>query len=413
VSTGGFADGAAARASERAAWNQQLLILWTAQCASIAGSTLVFPFLPLMVKTVGVQDPPAVALWSGAMVAITQVALGMFAPLWGRLADRLGRKPMLVRSMIGAAITYVGTGLAPNVYVLFAMRFASGALAGTIMANTALVASIAPRERVASSIGAISSANYVGTTLGPGVGAILVPVVGIRPAFAIAGAIPLLAAAAVQVGVRESFVRPDRQARPARARTALREVRMGGVVVTLAVSALLAQSVGSGLAPTLPLRVASLVDTHVGAFVGAAFALQAGCAAIGALVVSRIARGMRYSTIIILAALWAGLFFGLIGAASSVGLLIAFAGLGGLAGGMLMPAVNTLLGRVSPAAVRAEVFGLSASAMAVGGTVSPLASTALVAGYGTAAPFAMVAALELSLAVWIASRFRLRPRPGG
>jgi MFS transporter, DHA1 family, multidrug resistance protein len=394
-----------------AAWTRQLIILWAGGCATIGGATFVFPFLPLMVDTVGVHDPGAIALWSGGLVAITQVALAVFAPLWGRIADRVGRKPMLVRAMIGGGLTFMAAGFAPNIYVLFALRFAQGALAGTISANTALVASTAPRDRVAHSLGVVQSASYVGTTLGPALGAVLVPILGIRAAFGVAGIFPLVAAAGVAFGVHEKFTPPPRIPRPPKATVAIREAGVTRSVVTLVVMALLAQSVGSGLAPALPLRAGALVDhDHAAVGIGAVFALQAGCAAIAALSVSRVARYFGYREILITAALWGGLFYGLLGVASSMPVLLLCAGLGGLAAGSVMPAVNTLLGRVSPAVVRAEVFGYSASSMAVGGAVSPIVSTGLVARYGTGAPFFMVAGIEVALAGWAAVRVRRRVR---
>jgi MFS family permease len=392
-----------------AAWTRQLLILWAGGCATIGGATFVFPFLPLMVRTVGVDDPAAIALWSGALVAITQVALALFAPIWGRIADRVGRKPMLVRAMVGGGLTFIAAGFSPNIYVLFAMRFAQGALAGTISANTALVASTAPRDRVAHSLGVVQSASYVGTTLGPALGAVLVPIFGIRPAFAVAGIFPMLAAAGVAFGVHETFTAPARIPKPPRARVAIREAGVERSVITLVVMALLAQSVGSALAVALSLRALGLISQdHAAAGVGAVFALQAGCAAVAALSVSRVARYFGYREILIVAALWAGIFYGLLGVASSLALLLLCAGLGGLAAGAVMPAVNTLLGRVSPAAVRAEVFGFSASAMAIGGAVSPLVSTGLVARFGTPAPFFMVTGIEVLLATWAAVRVRRR-----
>lgn len=392
-------------------WGRQLAILWAGQCASIGGATFVFPFLPLMVETVGVRDRAQVALWSGGMVAVTQVAMALFAPFWGRIADRVGRKPMLVRAMAGGGLVFIACGLAPNVYVLFALRFAQGALSGTISATTALVASTAPRERVAHSLGVVQSASYIGTTLGPALGAVLVPVVGIRPAFAIAGTIPLTAALWTAIGVREHFVRPEAHVLARGTRATLRDAGVVPAVVTLAVSALLVQAVGSALAPALPLRVARIVGpSHVASAVGAVFAVQAGAAAVAALTVSRVARLVGYRRIIVGAALWTAACYGSLSLVDSLAAVAVATGLGGLAGGSLMPSVNTLLGRVAPAAVRAEVFGYAASAMAIGGAVSPIASTTLVAARGTQAPFLMVAAIEATLALWAGWRLRrLRP----
>lgn len=399
---------------ESEAWSRQLAILWSGQCASIGGATFVFPYLPTMVGTVGVTGGAAVALWSGALIAVTQVTLAATAPLWGRIADRYGRKPMLVRAQAGAGVVLILTGLSPNIWLLFAARALQGAAAGTISANTALVASTAPRERVAQSIGIIQSGSYIGTTVGPGLGAVLVPVVGIRPAFAIAGIFPLLAAVGTAIGVREHFVRPDRSRPVVRAREAIRAAGMGRSVVTLVVLAGLAQTIGSSLAPAIPLRALDLVGPeHNAAAVGAVFALQAGAAAVVAVNAARLAAWLSYRTLLIVATAWAGLWYGLLGAAPSLPLFIVAAGIGGLGAGALLPSINTLIGRVSPHEVRAEVFGWSASVMAVGGAVAPIASTVLVATFSTAAPFFMIAGIEVVMLVWSAARVRRRVSRAG
>lgn len=395
-----------------AAWSRQLGILWAGQCASIGGATFVFPFLPMMVQTVGVRGAASIALWSGALIAVTQVTLAATAPLWGRLADRYGRKPMLVRAQLGAGVVLILTGLAPNIYLLFAARALQGVSAGTISANTALVASTAPRERVSQSIGIVQSASYIGTTVGPGLGAVLVPIVGIRPAFGIAGVFPLLAAVGTAIGVREHFVRPDRSRPVARARVAIEAAGVGRSVLTLVILAGLAQTIGSSLAPAMPLRAAALVGAdHAAAAIGAAFALQAGCAAIAAVNAARLGAWLSYRTLLIVATAWTGFWYGLLGLAPSLVLFMLAAGLGGLGAGALLPSVNSLLGRVSPAEVRAEVFGYSASAMAVGGAVAPLLATGLVAEFSTAAPFFMITVIEAVMLVWVVARVRRRGAP--
>jgi sugar phosphate permease len=78
------------------------------------------------------------------------------------------------------------------------------------------------------------------------------------------------------------------------------------------------------------------------------------------------------------------------------------AAVAGFALGAFIPAVNTLLGITTPPAMRAEVFGYGGTAFAVGGTVAPIMATSLIAGFGTTAPFVMLGALEVVLALWAA-----------
>jgi MFS family permease len=392
-------------------WNAQLGVLWFGQCSTLAGATFVFPFLPLMVRTVGVHDPGAIALWSGGLVAGSQLAQTAAAPVWGRVADRIGRKPMVVRAMVGLGLLMLATGLAPNIWFLLAMRILTGLVSGNIAANNALVASIAPRDRLAHSLGVVQSGAYIGTTAGPALGALFVSAFGIRPAFAVAALLPLLAGSLVVLFVREDFAAPERRPVPHRTRGIIRQTGIARALVTLLVLALLTQSIGIALAISLPLRVNTLVGTaHIAAAVGGVAALQACCAGVAALYVSRLARRHSYRTLFTVVPVVAAIGYALIAAIPSFGVMVAFAGLGGLATGALVPSITTLLGAVAPAEVRAELFGYSASAMAAGGGSAPLLAGFLAGRFGTPAPFLMVCGLDLILAVWAWTR--LGPRSG-
>ncbi|HXA28445.1 MAG TPA: MFS transporter [Candidatus Angelobacter sp.] len=399
------AEPAGPTASVAPSWNAQLGVLWFSQYCTLAGATFVFPFLPLMVRTVGVHDPGAIALWSGAVIGGSQLAQTAAAPFWGRMADRVGRKPMVVRATFALAILMAATGLAPNVYVLMATRVLTGAFAGSVAANNALVASLAPRGRLTHSLGVLQSGYYIGTMSGPALGAVFVPVFGIRTAFFVAAVMPAVAGMAVTLVIRESFQRRPRGAPRRRTRGVIRDAGIARPLISLLVMAMLTQAIGIGLSAALPLRAGLLAGSaHVDSAVGAAAALQALCAAIAALTVSRISSRYSYRWALALLAAGAALSYGLIAAAPSFAVMLLLVALGGLCAGGMLPSINALLGTVAPPAVRAELFGYSASAMSAGGATAPLLSGVLAARFGTPAPFLMIAGLETSLAAWAVLR---------
>jgi MFS family permease len=106
-------------------------------------------------------------------------------------------------------------------------------------------------------------------------------------------------------------------------------------------------------------------------------------------------------------ALLAACVYGAVALTPSVVLLVLLAALGGLVAGGVLPLVNALLGETVPARIRGEVFGYSATAMSVGGAITPVLATSLVPKWGTAAPFTMVVAVNLMLAA-VALRWRWR-----
>lgn len=97
------------------------------------------PFLPLYVRELGVTDPAMIALWSGVLAAVTPTVSGLLSPVFGRLADRFGRKMMLIRSLAAFTVIIALMGLVTSVWQFFAMRFLQGAsLRNAYLLNAAL-----------------------------------------------------------------------------------------------------------------------------------------------------------------------------------------------------------------------------------------------------------------------------------
>src|SRR5438445_6689850 len=127
----------------------------------------VLPFLPLYLREIGVTPDSAVVFWSGALVTSTGVSLAIFSPIWGALADRGGRKLMVLRSMLIGGVILALMGLVTNVGQLLGLRILQGMFTGTIAASTALVATIVPRERLGSTTGLLQTSVYVCSSARP------------------------------------------------------------------------------------------------------------------------------------------------------------------------------------------------------------------------------------------------------
>ncbi len=95
-------------------WKRNLYILFVAQLLSVVGFSVIFPFLPLYVEELGVRTMGSVAFWSGMVFSAQAFTMGIMAPIWGALADRVGRKLMVERALIGGAILLTLHGLCPQ-----------------------------------------------------------------------------------------------------------------------------------------------------------------------------------------------------------------------------------------------------------------------------------------------------------
>ncbi|MGD9315847.1 MAG: MFS transporter, partial [Anaerolineae bacterium] len=82
-------------------WKRNLYVIWIAELVAIAGFAVIFPFVPYFVQELGVTELHQVELWSGILFATQAVTMAIFAPIWGSVADRYGRKLMVQRAMFG------------------------------------------------------------------------------------------------------------------------------------------------------------------------------------------------------------------------------------------------------------------------------------------------------------------------
>jgi DHA1 family multidrug resistance protein-like MFS transporter len=388
-------------------WRRNLAALWFAQVTAIFGFSFAFPFLPVYLRELGVRDPGQLAIWTGAAGGASGAALAIMSPIWGALADRYGRRPMLLRAMIGGAITVGLMGFARGPADLVALRLVQGATSGTIAAATALVAGGTPRSRVGWALGVLSSAIAVGSALGPLVGGLAASVFGVRAIFWSGGLLLGLATVPVLIVVREvSAKRGEAVRQPAL--EVLRQAAPGAVAVVAAllISQMLVQLTFSGYQPLVVLRLLERLSSGVEALTGITFAAS-GLASAGASVAcAAVVRRLGYRVTGVLAALLLAGAELLAAYGPGVVPIVAGAALAGAFYGMLVPIISTLLGLWSPALVQARVFGVASSATAVGFALGPLTGGVLAARLGTVLAITACAAAAVTLAAVLAVRVR-------
>ena len=137
--------------------------------------------------------------------------MAIFAPIWGSVADRYGRKLMVQRAMFGGAVVLTAMGFVQNVWQLAILRAIQGMLTGTVPAATTLVASSTPRERSGYALGLLQTAVWTGASVGPLLGGLVADTWGYRAAFWVTGSLLFLAGLTVWRFVEEDFQPPARQ----------------------------------------------------------------------------------------------------------------------------------------------------------------------------------------------------------
>src|ERR1700738_1824744 len=210
---------AAAEANGAAAvqWQRTLWVMVGIQFIMTGAFSVLSPIMPLLLPELGVETGSAVDLWAGILNGVTSFVAAFASPVWGRVADRRGRKLMLLRSSLAIGVFPALMGVAANVWQFFAFRALMGVFAGFSSTAIALVASQVPEERLGYALGWLSTGQLVGSLVGPLIGGALADATGsYRIPFYCTAATILVSTAFVWFGVRERFV-PVAQGRGGRA----------------------------------------------------------------------------------------------------------------------------------------------------------------------------------------------------
>lgn len=176
---------------------------------TVAGLAMSFwtPFLPLYLLDLGATSEADALFWvtMGWMgQGISRIVSG---PVWGVLADRLGRKVMFVRALFFAGLTTLIAGLMTEPWHFVIAFSAQGLLSGFNPAAVALTSVIVPDSRLSKSIGWVSSGSHLSSTLGPAMGALLAVSLGFRGAILVAAALPAIASVFALVTIPNDIVR--------------------------------------------------------------------------------------------------------------------------------------------------------------------------------------------------------------
>ena len=170
-------------------WRRNLAVLWFGTFMAGIGFSEVMPFLSLYVDSLGHFTHNELSLYSGLAFAASYLVTAIASPLWGKLADRTGRKLMLVRASAGMAIVFILMGLVTNVWQLIGLRLLQGVFSGYISNANALIATQVPKRKSGQALGTLVTGNVSGALLGPLLGGTLASFFSYRVTFFITGAL--------------------------------------------------------------------------------------------------------------------------------------------------------------------------------------------------------------------------------
>lgn len=382
-------------------WKVNLISVWFGCFFTGLAISQILPFLPLYVAQLGVTSHEALSMWSGLTFSITFLVSAIVSPMWGSLADRKGRKLMLLRASLGMAIAILLQAFATNVWQLLLLRGVMGLTSGYIPNAMALVASQVPRERSGWALSTLSTAQISGVIGGPLMGGFLADHVGLRTVFFIT-AILLMVSFLVTLFLIKEGVRPKiSKAQRLSGKAVFATLPYPGLVFSLFFTTLVIQLCNGSVGPILALFIQSLSpDSTNIAFLSGLIAAVPGVSALMA--APRLGKlGDRIGTArILMATLVCAvvLFFAMSFVTSPLQLgILRF--LLGFADGAMLPAVQTLLLKYSSDQVTGRIFGYNQSFMYLGNVVGPLMGATVSAMAGFRWVFAATALVVL-INIW-------------
>jgi len=388
-------------------WLRNLYVCLFGSFTTILSMTLLLPFLPIYVRQLGVTSPAAIVQWSGVAFSATFFTAALAAPLWGKLADRYGRKLTLMRASLGMALTISAIGLAHTVYQLVMLRLLVGLAGGYASGAMILVATQTPKSRTGWALGMVSTGTLAGSLLGPLVGGILPGIVGIRNTFFWAGGVIFIAFLATSFLIREDKTIAQRKAaRHVGSAWALIPDRRP--VLAMLLTALLLLLANMSIEPIITVYVAQLVsDSSKVVWVSG---LVMSAAALGSILaaprIGRLADRIGHWKVVIACLLTAALLLIPQGFVTAGWQLILLRFLMGMALAGLLPCITALIRHSVPDTVSGNILGYSQSAQYAGQITGPLLGGVLGAHFGMRMVFLATSAVMLGGAAynWVLSR---------
>lgn len=389
------------------AWKVNLISFWLGCFFTGLAMSQILPFLPLYVEQLGVSDHQSLSLWSGLVFSGTFLVSAVVSPLWGSLADRKGRKLMLLRASLGMAIVIALQGLATNVWQLFALRALMGLTSGYIPNAMALVASQAPRDKSGWALGTLSTGQISGVIAGPLLGGLMADHLGLRVVFFVTAGLMFVSFLVTLFLIKERRI-TVKKADQLSGKAVFRSLPYPTLIVTLFVCTLMIQLANSSISPILTLFIRELSgDVSNIAFVSGMIAAVPGIAAlISAPRLGRLGDRIGTARILIAALLFTTGLFAVMAWVNTPLQLGILRFLLGFADGALMPAVQALLLRYSSDQVTGRIFGYNQSFMYLGNVVGPLLGSGISAMMGFRWVFAVTAVLVLFNALQLRRQFK-------
>ena len=382
-------------------WQRNLKIAWIGTFFTGASFSIVMPFMALYIEELGVKGD-MVEWYTGLSVAIS----ALVSPIWGRLADRYGRKPMMIRAGMVMTFTMGGLALVPNVFWLLFLRTLNGLFAGYVPNATALIASQVPQNRSGYALGTLSTGLTAGVLIGPLLGGTLSEAFGMRCTFLLVGLILFICCLLTIFGLREDF-QPVEKGEMMTLSQVFARIPSKSMLIGLFVTSMIIQISAQSIAPMLALYIRYLGQReNILLYSGLIVSAMGFSSLLSTPYLGKLGDRIGNHRLLLMGLFYSFLLYflcGFAGSALQLGILRFAYGFGV---GALMPSVNSLLTKMTPKEGISRIFSFNQSFSYIGQVLGPFVGSAVATGLGYRWVFFVTAMIVFGNFVWSLIIFR-------
>ncbi|WOI05752.1 MFS transporter [Lactiplantibacillus plantarum] len=391
---------------ERGPWHRNLIVLWF--CTFVAGMAFseIMPFLSLFVSQLGDFTKAQITFYSGLAFAADYAISAISAPLWGIIADKKGRKIMLLRASLGMAVAMGLMGFVTNVWQLVALRALQGVFAGFISNAQALVASQTPRKYSGRALSTLITGAVSGQLFGPVIGGLLAQLFSIRNTFFITAGLLMVAFLLSLFFVQEHFKPVAHHREPGDSRNPLAAFQNPRLIIVMLCSTAIVQFGNASIAPIISLYVRELMHYRgpITVVAGIIAALPGISNIFSAPRLGRYGDQHGSGKVLLFGYIFAVIMYFPQGIGTSVVALGILRFAIGISDGALYPEIQTVLTKNTPVHLTSTIFSYNQSFQAIGNMFGALLGGLVAGWFNYNAVFIMTALLlliNLGLILWL------------
>lgn len=354
-------------------WKILLAMMVTFALMMSSSYTMLIPFLPIYMQSELGATADNVSLWSGVTYAITFAISAFVSPIWGKLSDKMGKKPMIIRASFLLAITYFLGGIVRTPFELFLVRAFQGIASGLWPACLVMMSACVPKNKIGISMGLMQSANICGGIIGPLLGGILATAFGMRNSFYVGAVALSLITVTTILFIKEPPVAPEKEINKAQNTSYLTFIKDKNILILL-LCVCMTNLVILQIQPIVSLYVQQLSHNSDKAVLLTGFIMSLGgiAGALASPLWGKTGQKVGFYKTITLAFISAGLLMSLQGVPNSLVLFGLMQFLCGLGFSGIFPSANSILVLLTPPSSRGMGFGSLFSAQMMGGALGPV-----------------------------------------